>query len=280
MKNALKRFPGVLTFVFTFVLLSACSMRGVLFNFAETLAVVRLDQMFDLTSEQKNQASLKIEEFFRWFKGEKRNELVRILTGLKSDWADGLSQDEYSRFRASLRAILLDAGMKLGNLFTPMAGSLSEKQLDHFAEFLEESNEDRQKLVDSKDYSTNRREELKENSERWYGEITDAQLDEIANFSRGKEGLMRYLEQRRASQKYVVDYMRAHRSDPSKMNELLRLLFEDPGRLRPSSMREEYEKMRSEWSMVWVKTDALMTSDQRLRALSYLDSWIEDFKEF
>lgn len=276
---AKRLFLSILLILAVFAL-QGCSMRGVLFNFAETLSVMWLDQMFDLSREQKVKATVKVDMFFAWLKAEKKEPLVNNLTELKKNWRDGLNEEEVEAFRRGLSSTLGEVGDKLGELFAPLAGSLTDEQIENFSEYLEESNEERLELLASKNYEDERKQQLRENTETWYGEITDAQLESIVEFSRGKEGLSKYLMQRKAAQHYVVSYLSSHRNDPPKIAKLFKQFSRAPEMLRPQEMQKEFLTMRNQWSGVWAKTDALMTPRQRQIASRYLDAWIEDIKEF
>ena len=68
-----------------FVIVSnGCSFRNLALKFADSLILIQIDRMFELTAEQEDYLEPKTEEFVEWFKKEKVPLFINELITWKS----------------------------------------------------------------------------------------------------------------------------------------------------------------------------------------------------
>lgn len=280
MIKTLKRVTSQLLAILIVMNIASCTFRGALFSFSETLSMMTLDKMFDLTSKQEEEMRPHVVSLIELLKNEPKRELLEILNGLKSHWADGLEQEEFTWFRSEVARWIKGLSPEVGKRFVILSASLTDEQLDHFGEYLNERNEKHEELLAAKDFYEERSEQIGDRIERWYGDVTSDQIKKAVSFTRTKEQIAAFVEQRKMSQKYTIELLKAHRTNKSKMLEFIEDLLTAPEKLRPEPYRKAYKNMMAEWNSVWVQTDQIMTEKQRKAAIVELDGWIADIREF
>jgi hypothetical protein len=264
---------SILTFV-------GCSLRSTALKYSDSLIMYQLDQMFDLSDKQEEYLEPRVKGWIEWLKMIKKEDLIKVLSYAQSSWGNGLDKSEYEKIRAGFRSFFTDFSAKINPEITQFLKGLSDKQLLHFSEYLAESNEDYEELADSKEFEQDRRDQLRDRLENFYGEVTEAQIAKVVSYTRGQDEVVAYLKQREISQAYSLDLLKKGRSDPKIISELVGHMFTAPEELRPKKYRKEYRSLGKSWNSLWVNTDLVMTSEQRKHAQKVISDFISDLKEW
>ena len=280
MSKWLKSATPITILVLLLSSVTGCSFRNLALKFADSLILIQIDRMFELTAEQEDYLEPKTEEFVEWFKKEKVPLFINELDYMEKSVLDGVSKEENTRFMTFVRTQLISIGQYLAPTAKTFLSSLSDSQIKHFSEYMTESNDRYVEVIESDDFVEKRSDDLRDRMETFYGDITDEQMAKIVKLTQTKDEVRTYLAQREVSQTFCLDLIVKGRKNPEKLDYLLKYLFEDPTYLRPESYREAYTELRQSWETRGMKIDSVLTSKQRKNLSLFVKNIKQDLKDW
>ena len=251
-------------------------MRKTAILFADTIILFQFDKIFDLTDRQEEYLKKKIDDWLNWIKTEKKSDIRNTLFYIRKSSLDGIDPAEQKEIRYRLKSLMRSLAHKIKPDLIPFLKSLSDKQIQTFAEYLSESNDDIRELAESKDYKREKCEQLEERLEKLYGFVNKDQLTRIYNFSATQEHTKKYLNQKIISQEFSLEMLRQGREDPIKMSNLIQWFLTSPKLLRPKTFINQYETLSAAWRDSMSKTNLLMNKKQRKNFTQNIDDLIND----
>ncbi len=264
------------------LLLAACSAIKFSYNNAEGIIRLAAWDYLDLDHGQEDEFKFRIAKYMEWHRREEMpvyaklaseamDRVGRRLTAADIAW--GIAQTRAGYRRASARAAEETA---------PILATLSESQIAVLEKRLARSNAKYEKEFLSGDEARRfkaRRKRMVDNIEDWTGDLTRAQEARVDEFVRAhpRSSEMRYAERRRW-QAELLAVLRANR-DPAALAARLVPVFSDPERGRSEDYLRENQRWEADLAQMLAELDAMLTPEQRRRALNRLAGFGSDFRE-
>ena len=170
------------------IAVSGCSALQLGYNNADTLLHWRGGQYFGFEDEQKADYERRVKRFLAWHRKYELPGYARLANDLSDRLARGVSQADlvwgYDSFQTYLRQSLKAGTGEVGELLD----ALSPAQIEKFQERLDKENRDFAKEYRLREAPEERRaRRVKRNVERmedWFGPMTEAQVERIAQYSK------------------------------------------------------------------------------------------------
>ena len=258
-------------------LLGACSALRVAYDNADTYVRFRAHGYLDLDSGSSKELDERIEEFFAWHRKNALPQYARLSEEAARRVAKGLSREDlvwgYDAMVAHARQSLRFAAERIA----PLLDRLTPQQVAHLEKRLAEDNRkfERDYLRGSEGERRKRRaKRVGERLEDWVGNLSQAQLEKVRQFS---ERTPLYDELRGRNRKR----MQAELLDMIRKREAQKRLPDwianwergrDPAHLAAS------ERFRQEYSALLLELDKTLTPQQRSRAEGNFRRYAEDFR--
>lgn len=249
--------------------LSACSAIEVAYDQADVIAVHQLDQYFDLSESQADDAERRIKAFLIWHRREQLPDYAMFLTELRTRFERGFTAVDIEWLLDGLRARYRTLALRLSDDAADFLAGLEERQIAHLRASLDLKNRDlRQEWhLDEPPEDQTRQEidRILRRVEDWTGALSEGQRRQVEAMLATLPLLGRYrYEERLRRQRQFLALVR-DRADVSAFQSRFRgwLLAWDQGRARP------YQRILDEYrakSIAWVvRLDRLLTTRQRLQ---------------
>ena len=195
------------TFVF-----SSCSIRQMLLNNLDWLAIRQLEDTFDLNDKQIEDIEPQIKRIHNQLKTQTSLQITGVISRFKQNASDGLNRVEVDEAFAGFQKIRKDFLLEHSEAISRFLKGLSEKQLNHYETQLLERDEDLVELLDSEDFEEEMVDYVEDQTDRlhyWFGDLTPAQMKIVAKHTnQTKDGLKRYLEKRRKRRALLMTKVR------------------------------------------------------------------------
>lgn len=156
------------------LLLSACSTFGFIFERLDWFTLWRLDNMFDLSEKQEDQARPDLLAVQSWMREEGFPETISRLEGLIDRWEQDQPETAYLYLMSSMKDInrlFLDA-MKDGVVRFSL--QLTEDNARHYREYTRDKQED---WFDETVSVQAKIDKQTERLEEWFGHLNDQQIE-------------------------------------------------------------------------------------------------------
>lgn len=270
-------WPRLLLISFMAGMLVSC-MPTFLYHHADRLALWKIDEYIDLTSDQKQFVRARLQDLLAQHRKEALPIYERFLIQIKEHSADGLDRQEvdwmfstYQQLRADLvRRIVPDGAAVLSSLADRQVGYMEHSfQRDH--------EKAARKLKEDRDSRLSRRASttldwLKD----WFGAWTKDQQQRIRELSMALPDLLSVrLEYQGYRQHEFIQFLQSTR-DPQVLSAYLENLLLLQGRSAPPDYQHAIEHMTQSVKEMVLAVDRMMTTQQRVHALTKLQRLIDD----
>ena len=152
--------------------LSACSSTSFLFGNLSFLATMRLDSMFDLSSDQEAIVKQSANDLKNWLKNEAAHKSLKHLENAKSLWQNDRYNDAFEYAEKNTIDLITEFLQAASPKMTPFLLSLDEDNAEHYREYIRENSKEWFKYANSED---SKDEARIEQLEKWFGELTPDQ---------------------------------------------------------------------------------------------------------
>ncbi len=158
-------------------LLMGCSAVKLGYNNADLLLEWQIDKYFDLDSEQETFVEERLDYHLKWHRDTQMPRYSAFTEELAAKLSDGLSSEEYDWFFAEVQSAYRDLVERIAPDAATLLRGLSDEQIRHYREKLEERNEERREWVQRSDeeHLERRVERTVERMEEWLGSVSPAQ---------------------------------------------------------------------------------------------------------
>ncbi len=265
-----------------FLLSTSCSFRKLAFRNADWIANYEAERFFAPKGEQTKQLGTIVDKALSRARTHFIPRANALLVEFKQYAEDHLTDKEWEELHTKAHQMRRDAMTEALELGAPFLVTLSDKQLKHLQDELEETNEDLQDLVETKRFDK-RFLQRQMRTVGYYkdllGPLSDEQKEIILrNTRQSQEQVQQLLTGRREMQHNFVALIRQHRDVPS-LQRALQQWIDDPKTIG-SNAYEEARLRRSERHDKLVKElETSLTPKQRVHMLREMDDWMDDVEQ-
>lgn len=152
--------------------LSACSSTSFFFNNLSFFTTMRLDSMFDLSSNQEAIVKQSTNDLKNWLKNEAAHKSLKHLENAKNLWQNDRYNDTFEYAEKNTEDLIAEFLQAVSPKMTLFLLTLDEGNAEHYREYIRENSNEWFKYANSEDSKDDARiEQL----EKWFGELTPDQ---------------------------------------------------------------------------------------------------------
>lgn len=257
-------------------LLGGCSMVRVAYDNAELYVKYRASYYLDLKGAQDHELAERIDAFFAWHRSEALPEYARLADEAAQRVGKGLSREDlvwgYDSLAAHARHSLRAAAERIA----PLLDRLTPEQVAYMEKGFADDNRRyaREHLRGSEQERRERRaKRVQERLEDWVGNLSQAQVERIGEYSRRAPLHDELRErQRKRLQAEVLEMVRARQAQQRLAERLVHWERDrDPVHAKAS------DAAREEFYALLLDLDRSMTPQQRARAQEAFGRYAQDF---
>lgn len=266
-----------------FLVTTSCSFRKLAFRNADWIATYEADRFFDPKGgSQTKQMEAIVDQALARTRTHFLPQLNLLLGEIKTSAEDQVSDKEWASIFEKAYRLRRDSLTELLEMGAPFLITLTDKQLLHLQEELEETNEDLVDLVESKNFEKHfhrRQNRTVSFYKDLLGSLTDEQKEIIVkNTTQTREQIQRLLNGRREMQKSFVSLIRQHRDVPS-LQKSLQLWIDDPKSIGSADYEEARQQRTIRNETLLRELEGSLSAKQRTHMLKEIDSWMGDFDQ-
>ncbi len=234
----------------------------------------RIDQYFDITSQQKDFITGQLEKHLVWHRYEGVPVHVTFLTETQNRLADGVTRADIFWFFSQYREQLWLIVDRLSADSVLFLTQLQSDQIDYFSVQLQEQNEEHEeRLAMSREERLEARaEKTLEFLEEWLGDISDSQEAEVRRMSLAMPDRFEpWYRKKVQRQQLFIDQLRKKKSKEDLRKTLLLMMLPQKRDADDPSLGPMIEMILS--------IDRMATVDQRQHVIDKLQTWVDGLKE-
>ena len=261
--------------------LASCSSIKCGYSYADWVILWKLDDFFDLTSEQREFLNPQVDQHLIWHKTKELPLYISFLKQVREKSQDDLTDPELDWIYDQIEEHRKKIVKRIAPDFSVFLASLKEEQIEYFNNYLPQMNEHllEQLELPPDERQEKREEETLERVEEWVGKLSDDQKTRIIQLSRSipdisKEGLKHHEE---IGSKRVV-FLRQREAVPDIEEQLLEW-FVDFERTYSLEYRQVVIAQHKASKYMIIGIDQMLTSSQRSHFLKKLDELIEEVED-
>ena len=258
-------------FAFIFLLIFAgCSTFKLMYDYADRLILWYLDDYFDLESRQKDTLLLVIQKNLQQHRHQELPQYAQLIRHVQESGTDGLTPEEAKVILQRFRMLYENVIQQLLPDTASLLSDLSDQQILHFQEVLQEQNEEIAKVFeDSLEEQEQKYEKrILKNFDQWFGDLSDQQEEVVKKMSKrwydqGNRVRSR-LKNRQDFQNRLLTFLKTQPNAKETESFLTELLQNQNSRYSQNLLLQRI-----------LEIDQLLTEEQRLHALKQLDEYLE-----
>ncbi|WII73638.1 DUF6279 family lipoprotein [Bdellovibrio sp. 22V] len=160
---------------------SACSRLDLAVNWADTFLAAKVDDYFDISSEQKKELKKYLQADFKRLKNELLPQWMDEISKFKSDVAQGsLTKNRVELYFNTVMKNVSSFTGHFSETAVSFMASVDSNQLNHFNKaFRDKAKEDHEKISDTQKYRNNLRDKYYKYFEMFLGDLTAEQKNLI-----------------------------------------------------------------------------------------------------
>lgn len=276
------RIGATLTLV---LLVAACSVVRVVYNQAANLAYWQLNKAFDLNDAQVVQVKEGLNSFFKWHRQTELPVYAPLLQRAAVEAQSSLTPELACERRAEFETVGLRSADRVVPLLAQLLRTLSPAQIEHLAEYFEDSNED---FID--DYLQADREDRDEAAGefviKWteflYGRFSKAQREQLArDVAALPMSAQDVHDERVRLQKELLVIVRqavSPQATQAQVEQALRTTIDQTVKPRQEPQRARLNQWIRAGCELAARTHNGTTAEQRNKVTATLNSWEKDVR--
>lgn len=259
----------------------SCSLVKTAYNNAPALIAWRLDDYFSFNDAQKTKLKLALKDVHAWHRQNELPRYVVLLNAIHDDLSHDVSAQTACQRIDSIKANLQTLQIKMIPMIVEVAGTLSDKQLQHLQKKLEKRNLEWKEewwQETTEEQREVRLEKSKEFAEKVYGDLNEKQINllkqSIAKHDIDPAIIYAEILRRDADTLDILKALRNQAASNEEKSQLVRAGFERM-QTSPNAAYQAYIETVTQLSCDTIASlHATTTAKQRLHA----QQWIEDYK--
>jgi hypothetical protein len=258
-------------------ILAGCTALRLAYDNADTYLLYRANSYLDLNGKDSDELDDRIDEFFAWHRKNALPQYARLSEEAAKRLDDGLSREDlvwgYDSLVAHARQSLRVAAERVA----PILDRLTPQQVAHMEKRFAEDNRKfaREYLRGSEaDRRKRRAKRLEVRLEDWVGNLSQAQLEKVTQFSERTPLFDELRErERKRLQGELLDMVRKH-----EVQKRLPDVAANWDRGRDPAQVAASNAFRQEYFSLLLELDKTLSPEQRARAQANLRRYADDFK--
>ncbi len=248
------------------------------YNQADFLVMRELNRYFSLSSTQRQFLEPRVDALHAWHRRAELPRYVSMLGDFRAAAADGVTAAEVQRMFAQSRSVRDVILRKIYSDTIAFLQQLDAAQLPHIREQFAESNAELAEKL--KGPATERADNFVEFMDDWTGGLSAKQEQQIRSWMQAvpnsEPDRLRFRQERQAE---FLESLPASGGTPERLAQTMRPWFFQPDQSRPAYYRRSLSAWRSSFTQLLVRTDAMLTAEQRSNFLRRLDQLIVDLHD-
>lgn len=262
------------------LLLGACSMTRLGYDYADTLVRYMASNYLDLDAVQSEDLKPRLVRLHQWHRVNELPAYAALLRSASQRAAKGITAEDVAWGLGNVRARYRRFAAKAVEDAAPVLATLALAQLAALEHKFAENNEKFAKKFLSPDDEKRRRAQTKRMLERFRdfaGDLTPEQEARIERFALAHERhvALRF-EDRQRWQRDVVALLRQQRA-PQELGRSLAAMFNEPEQRRSEEFIREDRRWDEDLGQLIVDLDRSLSVEQRARVVRRLSDYAEDF---
>jgi hypothetical protein len=261
--------------------MASCSLVKTAYNNAPALIAWRLDDYFSFNDAQKTKLKLALQDVHAWHRQNELPRYVSLLNTIHDDLSHDVTAQTACQRIESIKSNLQTLQIKMIPMIVEIAGTLSDKQLQHLQKKLEKRNQEWKEewwQETTEEQREVRLEKSEEFAEKVYGDLNEKQINLLKQVIAKSDinPAIIYAEILRRDED-ALDILKALRNAASSNEEksqLVRTGFERMQTSPNAAYQAHIETMTQLSCETIASLHATTTTKQRLHA----QQWIEDYK--
>lgn len=259
-----------------FLFLASCSPIKLGYDYVDWVILWKLDDFFELTSEQKEFLNPQVDQLLNWHKTNELPLYVSLLRQVQEKAQDRLTEAELDWIYNQTEKLGDRMVKHVAPDFAVFLASLEEEQIERFSKsFLQM---DEQLKLSSDESQEKLAEATIERAEEWLGNLSDDQKEQITQLRESIPDISaERLDNREKMMGTLVVFLR-QRADAKAIEEKLLELMDFE-----STSSVEYDQLaaaqRKASNNMLLAIDQMLTHSQRTHFLQKLDNLIEDVED-
>lgn len=252
--------------VATIALLAGCSLVRFAYDNLDFFAMRYVNQYMDLSDSQEAEFRPRLDSALKAHRREGLPGIVQTFRLVETHAEDGLTSDELDEITTAAVAVYTDVTSRVITLVSPTLNTLSQEQLAHLKEAVDERNEEfaeRFGVGQSREARVALRvERMSENLEEWAGSVSESQTALLLKIANGSPDFVDAWRTYRAEKQAALYALIEKRASSTEIVALLRQWWIDQDDLGAASYLRSADT-RTRLSQSLLAIDASMSSAQR-----------------
>lgn len=212
----------ILLLSFLFLATTACSRSSVIMSFADTIAVSKTDEYFDLTSQQKEDLKKDLSQDLDTVKKEFLPEVAKTLRKIEAEVSKGKLESElltthFTEFHIHFKKLT----SYFANTAVKTVATFAPEQFDYFEKTIKEEIKDRSDIEEQNEKAYKR---YRRSIEFWIGGLSQDQKDRLHGFLKQNPYPVKLETE---NKEHVVQKFLEAKADKEKLKEYVRSLYQD-----------------------------------------------------
>ncbi len=258
-----------------------CSRISLTYNFADWLLYWRIDQYFDVSSQQKPLLNTHLGQFHTWHRQKEIPEYIHFLNTILHDWQDGLTRQELDRIFHTYQTLRNRLGTRFAQESIAFIDTLIPSQIEHFEHTMKEYNQELRDEIES-DPAVRKEKRLDAVInwlEGWVGELSLNQIQKMTPFiHQFPDTTQAWLTYRAHRQHQFLTLLKA-RADSTSIEQQVRHWLTMSPQGAPPHYPSFAEKRDQKLKEVILAIDPILTAKQRNHASGQIHALIQDFQD-
>lgn len=260
-------------------ILTACTVAGFAYSFADRLILQEISSRYALNNEQEVRALRLIRERLYEHQQQEMPLYEDWLQNLRAAVKDQLTRDELNTLNARAE-VLLERGIeKTLPLFAHLLADLSPEQIEYMREEAMERYAERAEEIAKENQDGDAGEELIDRLETWLGELSKEQRQLISNeVNSWPDNSLHWLKWRKQRFIGLVAFLQDY---PSQSN--INVYLHDhwlENKDMPESLQKSWQQSRQNFLDLLLKLDTTLSAEQRHHTVKKIDEWLAMLRSF
>ncbi len=281
-----RHFPFLLKtnlLLFTLITLSpGCSQTQMFYIFAERMLLNRIDNYFNLNSEQEKFLEQKIEALIIWHKTQELQNVRKFLSGFNERFQDGWTHQDMDWIFRESKILWTRFMYRSIPDFARFLTTVDPDQIEYLKPKLADRNQFLVDLVGMNDVELlkNPQERLIELVESWLGPLTPEQNRLIRNRTQNhRTWFESRIRERNRFNQILLNWLE-NKWSTNDIEKALRLWVIDPEMVWTLEFKKKVETRRIYWINLALFIDSLISPEQREHVLSKTQDFIDAIERF
>lgn len=258
--------------LFCIAALTACSFRFI-YNHVDFGLVWKVDDFFDLTSDQKDLLEQQFVGHLKWHRESELSAYLAFLHEIQKRVAKNIELEDVQWFYSQIRVLRANLGQRMLPDAVAFFRTVDEEQIEHLRRALETANEDfiERAAMTPEARAAKRASTIINGLWRWTGDLTDVQEAYITEWSNSLPDVtVEWLAYRRSRQQEFINLV----EKAAKGEEMSEAGYEWFTRSRPQRFAYFFRAVDETTVAIY----KILNEEQRQHIIDEIQDWMDDIQ--